>query len=141
MQNTKLGISAGLIGAVLFLMGLVEGYIPLLLIAGYVLIAEDNVWLKRTSVKAIVVTFLFSILYILIDLLPDFLDLINDFMALFDESLSNKAFEILRELITFFRSSVSLLKVVFFILLIIKALKNATIIIPPIDNFVNKHIN
>ena len=141
MQNTKLGISAGLIGAVLFLMGLGEGYIPLLLIAGYVLIAEDNVWLKRTAVKAIVVTFLFSILYILIDLLPDFLDLINDFMALFDESLSNKAFEILRELIIFFRSSVSILKVVFYFLLIIKALKNATIIIPPIDNFVNKHIN
>ena len=141
MQNTKLGISAGLIGAVLFLMGLGESYIPLLLIAGYVLIAEDNVWLKRTSVKAIVVTFLFSILYILIDLLPNFLDLINDFMALFDESLSNKAFEILRELIIFFRSSVSILKVVFYFLLIIKALKNATIIIPPIDNFVNKHIN
>ncbi len=55
VQKTKLGISVGLLGAAIYFMGLFSGYMVAVLLAGYVLLFEENEWLKKSAVKAIAV--------------------------------------------------------------------------------------
>ncbi|SDN56059.1 hypothetical protein [Acetanaerobacterium elongatum] len=50
MQKAKLGITVGLLGATIYLMALM-GSIPLIIIAGYVLLFEENEWLKKRLLK------------------------------------------------------------------------------------------
>lgn len=54
-MKTKLGISAGLLGAAVFFLALVGGWIPTILVAGYILLFEANDWLKNCAVKAVAV--------------------------------------------------------------------------------------
>ena len=52
MQKTKLGLTVGLVGAGLYFLGLFS-FIPAFLLAAYVLLMEDNEWLKKTAVKMV----------------------------------------------------------------------------------------
>ena len=54
MQKTRLGISVGMLGAAVYLTGLFSGYLVAILMAGYVLLCEENGWLKRSVIKAVV---------------------------------------------------------------------------------------
>ena len=54
MQKTRLGISVGMLGAAVYLTGLFSGYLVAILMAGYVLLCEENGWLKRSDIKAVV---------------------------------------------------------------------------------------
>ena len=42
MQKTKLGISVGMLGAVLYFMGIFSGYLLVAILAAYVLLYEEN---------------------------------------------------------------------------------------------------
>ena len=53
MQKTKLGISVGLLGAAIYFTGLFSGYLVAVLLAGYVLMFEENEWLRKNAVKAV----------------------------------------------------------------------------------------
>lgn len=56
MEKTRLGISTALLGAIIFFAGMIGGLTPVLLLAGYVLLMENDAWLRKTAVKALVVT-------------------------------------------------------------------------------------
>lgn len=60
MEKTKLGISIGLLGAGMYFAGL-AGALPALLLAGYVLLREENSWLKRMAVKAAAIVLLMAV--------------------------------------------------------------------------------
>lgn len=62
MQKTRLGISVGLLGAAIYFMGLFSGYLLAVLLAGYVLLFEENSWLRKNAVKAMSVMAVFSLL-------------------------------------------------------------------------------
>lgn len=141
MQNTRLGISAGLLGAILFVAGLIGNYVILLIAACYVLLMEENVWLKRAAIKAVVVSVIFTIINAIVGLIPDLFEVIGDLMALFDETLTGEFFDFINKFVALVYSVLNLAEIALFLMLIFKALKNATVIIPPIDNFINKHIN
>ena len=53
MQKAKLGISVGLLGAAIYLTALSGSLLGLLVLAGYVLLVEDNQWLRLSAVKAV----------------------------------------------------------------------------------------
>ena len=55
-MKTKIGISIGLLGSAVYFVGLVGGWIPLILIAGYVLLSEAYEWLRMSAIKAIAKT-------------------------------------------------------------------------------------
>lgn len=61
MQKTKLGISVALLGAALYFMGLIN-VIALVLLAGYVLLFEQNEWLRRCAVKSVALYVAFALL-------------------------------------------------------------------------------
>ena len=60
MQRTKIGISAGLLGAGIYFTGLFSGYLIPIILTFYVLWFEENGWLRRTAVKAVSVMILFG---------------------------------------------------------------------------------
>ena len=70
MNKTKLGISAALLGAITFFAGMIGGLTPVLLLAGYILLKESDAWLKKTAIRALVVTVGCSAAVAAVSLLP-----------------------------------------------------------------------
>ncbi len=136
-MKSKLGVSVGLVGAALYFAGLFNGMLLLLVLIGYVLLVEDNEWLRRTAVKSGVIYVMFALLLAVIGLIPGVIGLIGDFFGIFGGSFS---IPFITSIIMFIESGIELIKIVFFILLGIKALNQGTIVIPFVDNFVNKYI-
>ena len=53
MQKTKIGMTVGLLGAAIYFIGLFSGYLTVVLLIGYVLLFEENEWLRKSAVKAV----------------------------------------------------------------------------------------
>ena len=138
MEKTKLGISVGLLGALLYAIGLWGGYFLTIAAVAYVLIREENAWLKQTAVKALALTFLFPLISVAIGVIPDLVGLVQSVMNLFDEFFS---MEIILEIETILRSILNIVEYVIFILLGIFALGKKTIRLPLVDAAVEKHVN
>ncbi len=88
MQKTKLGISAGMLAAVIYLTALFSGYWVTIFLAGYVLLFEENQWLKISAIKAVGILLFFSFLSTVIHLIPDALDVVSYFGNMFGTVLS-----------------------------------------------------
>jgi hypothetical protein len=138
MEKTKLGISVGLMGALLYAIGLWGGYFLIIAAVAYVLIREESAWLKQTAVKALALTFVFPLLYLAIGVIPDLVGLVGDVMNLFDEALDT---EILDEIVTLLRDIVNIAEYVVFVLMGILALGKKTVRLPLIDAAVKKHLD
>jgi hypothetical protein len=68
MEKSKLGISSNLFAALIYFIGAIaNGVILIFIAAGYILIFEENEKLKRTAVKAFILTVFFSVLTSLIN--------------------------------------------------------------------------
>ena len=138
MEKTKLGISVGLMGALLYAIGLWGGYFLIIAAVAYVLIREESAWLKQTAVKALALTFVFPLLYLAISVIPDLVGLVGDVMNLFDEALDT---EILDEIVMLLRDIVNIAEYVVFVLMGILALGKKTVRLPLIDAAVKKHLD
>lgn len=137
MEKTKLGISVGIAGAAICFVALFGGYLPAIVMAGYVLIAEENQWLKRTAVKAVVTLACFSVLFAVIGLLPDALGWIQSLVNVFNGSFS---YDIVSKILYVVTDALDIAKTVIFLMLGVKALNMATIKVPFVDNFINKYM-
>ena len=138
MQKTKLGISVGLVGAILYLCGYFSGYLATLLIAGYVLRFEENTWLKKTSVRAVILMIGFSVLYALLGLIPDLISLVNSVFNVFG---GHFGISFVTNIISVFRNLLNLFELVVFFLLGATALAQKDIKIPGLDDLIDKHMN
>lgn len=137
MQKTKLGISVGLMGAIAYFAGLFSGYLVAVLIFGYIMLVEDNPWLRKTAVKSIVLLVTFSALSAVIGLIPDFISFINTIFNVFGSHFS---LAILTNILAVISSALSILKTVVFLVLGLKALNQGTLTIPVVDNMTNKNM-
>lgn len=137
MQKTKLGVSVGLFGAALYLSALFGGFVAIILLAGYVLLAENNEWLRKTSVKAAALLICFSFLSALVGLIPDGINLIGTFASSFRGSFSLPA---LSGIVNAILQAIAISKCILFLLLGVKALNQGTVSISPIDKLIEKHM-
>ena len=137
MEKTKLGISVGLMGALLYALGLFGGYFLTVAAVVYVLWREESVWLKQTAVKALALTFLFPVISLAIGVIPDLVGLVQSVMNLFDEFFS---MEVVLEIEAILRSILNILEYVVFILLGVMALGKKTVRVPLVDSLVEKHL-
>lgn len=135
MQKSKLGISVALIGAALYFLGLFSGYFAIVLLAGYVLLMEENVWLKKTAVKSVALLMLFSLILSVVGLIPSLINFIDDIWNIIGRSFSIR---FLTNIINMLRSGISLVQTVLFLILGLKALNQGTIPVPIIDKMVEK---
>ena len=58
-QKSKLGISVALLGAGMFFLGIVS-YLALIAVAIYIFIREDNTWLRKTALFAVILAVFFA---------------------------------------------------------------------------------
>lgn len=86
-MKTKLGISVSLMGALLYFGGLFGGYVVLALMVGYVLLKEEDLWLKRAALKSVLVCVSYSILYYVISLVPNLYSIFSSFLSIFDATM------------------------------------------------------
>ena len=135
-MRSKIGISVGALGALVYFATLFGGYTAVLLIAGYIVIAEDNVWLKRAAVKAVVTTVAFSVLVTVINLVPNLLQWINLLVNVFEGSFN---YEKVNSVIYLIVNAIEICKTVLMLILGVKALEQRTVSVPFVDKFLNKH--
>lgn len=138
MQKTKLGITVGALGAITFFAGFFGGYLAAIVLAGYALLFEENAWLKRSVVKAVVLMVFFSVTVAIINVIPDLLEFVGNIASVFNGSFSIiKVNQVVNVLV----SGLNLVEKVLFLGLGVKALSQGTIVIPFIDKKVSKYID
>lgn len=76
MLKTKMGVSIALVGAAMYFLGAIA-FTPAVLLAGAMLIMEDNQWVKRQAAKMIGVVIVFSLLGIAIGWIDDVVNVLN----------------------------------------------------------------
>lgn len=138
MQKTRLGITAGAVGAAAYLAGFFGGYIVVILITGYVLLFEENAWLRRCVVKAVVLMLFFTFLTSTINLLPDILEVISDFVAIWGGSFK---YSTLNSIISCINTTLSVIEKALILGLGIKSTRQETIIIPLLDSLVSRYMS
>lgn len=138
MQKTKLGITVGALGAITFFAGFFGGYLAAIGLAGYALLFEENAWLKRSVVKAVVLMVFFSVTVAIINVIPDLLEFVGNIASVF-----NGNFSIIKvnQVVNVVVSGLNLVEKVLFLGLGVKALSQGTIVIPFIDKKVSKYID
>lgn len=137
MQKTKLGISVGLLCAAVYFTGLFSGYIIPVILAGYVLLFEDNEWLKRNAVKAVALMSFFSLLAVLFNLVPDAISFMGNIAAAFG---GNFGINLLTRLVAAIVDIIDIVEKVLFIGLGFKALDQGSISVPVVDTLINKYM-
>lgn len=138
MQKTKLGITVGAFGAITFFAGFFSGYLVAIILAGYVLMFEENAWLKRSVVKAIVLLAFFSVTVAIINIIPDVIGFIGNIVSVFN---GHFAISKVNQMVTVLVSGLNIIEKILFLGLGIKALNQGTIVIPFIDKKVSKYID
>lgn len=138
MQKTKLGISVGVFGALLYFSGLFSGYLLTTLLAGYVLFNEENLWLKKTAIKAVVLMVCFSILNAVVGVLPEAVNIVDYTFSILGLKFS---LHVIDKISTILLMAISIVEKIVFIILGLRAFSQGTVNIPMIDGFVNKTID
>lgn len=138
MQKTKLGISVGLLGALIYFAGLFSGILAMVLIAGYVLLVEDNEWLKKTGVKALALSIVFSLAITVIGLIPDAINIVTSFLSILN---INIYLSLVSSIISLLKSIINFVETILFIGLGLKALNQGTIEIPVVDDLIKKYMD
>lgn len=136
MQKTRLGISVGLMGFITYFGCYFGGFIAAILLFGYILLVENNQWLRKTAVKAMILTIAFSLLSAFIGLIPGIIDFIGSIVNVFNGSF-NLTF--VSKIVTVLTSAIGLIETVLFILLGIKALRQGSINVPVVDDMTNQN--
>lgn len=138
MQKTRLGISVGLLGAALFLSCYLGNYTVAIILAGYILLFEENAWLKRATVKGVSLMFGFVVLSAVISLIPNAITLIDSILNVFG---GNFYLTFVSDIINVISNVLGITKTLLFIALAIKAFNQGTVKIPVIDSLINKYMD
>ncbi len=136
MNKTKLGISTNLFAFIAIFVTLWSGFIPALLITGYALIKEEDLWLKKTVVKGLIVVLLFSLATALIGFLPNIIDLINDVFNLWGGYFDIR---VINAVVRLFNTILNISEKVIMLLMALSALKGKWFNLGFIDKFIVKH--
>ena len=83
MGTTRIGVPAKLLAGFAYLAAFFSGYVAFFLIGGYILLREQNDWLRFHAIKAGVLMACFSVLSALIAVIPSLFSWIGSIVALF----------------------------------------------------------
>lgn len=135
MQKSKLGLPAGIMAAIMYLTALFGGYTPALLVAGFILLCEEENFIRRAAVKTLLVLVICSLLNVLIYLIPDivgiFQSLLNIFTVHFSTSFLDNSSSMLNQ-------SLSLIKTLFLVVMAVLAIFGKTIDLKALNKWADK---
>lgn len=136
MEKTKLGITVGLMGAAIYFMGLIS-IVPMILLAGYVLLLENNEWLKKAAVKAVAIYVVFAIIPILLGLVGNVFGILNIVVGWLPGTFR---FEVIGSIDYLLMSAVDLVRTLVFLVCGFTAMSQGSIKVGLIDKIVNKNM-
>ena len=137
MEKSKLGIAKELLAAGIFVGALAGGYVFAGIMVLYVLLKEEDQWLREMAVKAIATLMVFSFFINCIDLIPDVVNWFATLTNLLDSSWDSYKLTSGIGLVT---SILDIMRTIFFLVLAGKALKHQTINIPIADDLIKKYV-
>ena len=139
MEKTKLGISQGMLGAVVYFTAALLGYISIFILGGYILLVEKTEWLKKCVIKAVVLMLLYSLLSTVIGLIPQMFSFSSGEDALLGGYYLylTGAYSIVAAILV----ALNFVRIGLFIALGIKALNEKTITIPVVDKLIDKYMD
>ena len=142
MEKTKLGISAAVMAAIVWLLGYYGGYTVAVIAIGYVLLAEESAFLKRTAVKVLAFMLAFSLLNTVIYLIPNMLSMVRSLIGIFSLSAYNEMFynNWINRSAEFGASVLNILKMVVFLLMGIYSLFGKELKIPGLEQVLDKYL-
>lgn len=138
MKESKLGVSVGLLGAAMYFSCYFSGYMLAIIVAGYILLFEESLWLRQTAVKAITLFTLFHITLALVALLGNTMVFVDSVYEFFGKTFYS---DFISDLESFIQKGLSLVQKIIFIVLGFKALKQESVEIEIVDNFVSRHMD
>jgi len=133
MEKTRIGLPVGIMGALAFLLFLFAGYTPALLFVGYILIFENDSWLRKTAVKALLLALVFSALSTILGLLPQLMDLINSLLRIFGGQFTVSFID---NVYYFLSNVLSLVKLIAMALMAVMALGKKSLEIKALDKLI-----
>ena len=136
-MKTKLGINVTMMAAATYLFALFGGYVALLLIAGYVLLCETDEWLKKSAVKALVVSLAISVVSVVIGFIPDAMSMIDSLVGIFGGHFS---IGFIYSFISLISTALAVLEKLLFLGLAFMATSNKTIKLPFVDELIDKNM-
>jgi hypothetical protein len=142
-MKTKLGISAGIIGAAVCFLGLFDGYVAMLVIALYVLMIEENPWLRRTVVKAVAICLFFSLLVAFINFIPNVVEFIRELLNIFNKQIEGTLLSItlfMSKISNFAITVINIIKKIIMLMLGFAALNQGTVKFKSVDRLLSKHM-
>lgn len=134
-MRTKFGISVGLLASIMYLAPVFGGVTVLILIAGYCLVAEEEVFLKKAALKAILVYIGFSFLIKLVGIIPMAFGNLTDWTYLYGIHIF---FGMIRNFGQGIVGLLRLLQTLCFLVLAYQAYRLGDIKLPIIDDIINK---
>ena len=137
MQKTKIGVSVGLLGAVIYFMGLFSGYLTVVLLIGYVLLFEENEWLRKSAVKAVALMVVFSLAATVMNLIPNVIGVLDNLVSIFGGSFH---IGFLSSLVYAVTEALDIREKLLFMGLGVRALTQGTIDVPAVDGLINKYM-
>lgn len=132
---TQIGIKQNVLATLICIIALVGGYTSALLILGYIAFFESNALLRRIAVKAVVLMCCFSLLGIIIDILPNIVFWIYDLVQIFSVEWD---LSVLINICNFLNSTISLLEIGVFLYMAFLALIGRDIRIKWLDQLLFK---
>ena len=110
MEKTKLGLSVKICNVLVFLLFLFGGYTVGLLAVGYVLLCEKDQSLRVSAVTALLTAVAYSLIHMLIGLLPDvvnvFVNMLNIFRVYVNVSFVHNIANFLYSILSLLRTAV-----------------------------------
>lgn len=124
MEKTKLGLPVNVVAAMAYLLFFFGGYTVGLLFLGYVVLCEENGWLRKNVVTALVVLLGFSVLNTVVGLIPDLINLVSSLLHIFSVYFYP---EIPEAIFSFFSNIVYFVRLAVFALLAVLAFKKKSV--------------
>ena len=134
MGTTKIGVPAKLLAGFAYLAAFFSGYLAFLLIGGYILLREQNDWLRFHAVKAGILMACFSVANTVIGLIPNLFAWLGDIVDLFGGHFHPAFIYDAQDVLS---STLSILEKILFLLLAFFAFRGGDLGVGPLDKLVN----
>ena len=144
MNKTKLGISNYMCDGIIFILAAITTFYsgqtifawPFIALIAFVLLKEDDLWLKASVLKAVLVILFFILIPFLLGFVDNILSFVNFFVRIAGAEAISDGWNI----IGFFNNIVYVVEKIFLLLLALFAFKGKTIKIPVVDGIIRKHL-
>lgn len=143
-MNKKFGVSVGLLSAIIFFAGYSSWLACILLLVAVLCFASDDVILKTNALSATVLSFVISIIQIVLRFFSNtYLDFLNFITRFFNDSDAYEVIGWLREfdIADFISGLIGIVYFVLTIMFMLSALKGNVVNVPIITKKISKHLD